>query len=124
MKNDNNTTNKSNNETYTIPKNIVDALHQYINDLTEKNKKHERFEQKLYEERVKERQCKSCSDCARYWNMNCRGICHPLNCGDFIDISSNEIKEYIKWKIIGVMRSLDIPESVIYDVEEMNANDL
>jgi len=60
-----------------------------------------------------------CSDCAKC-GISCTANKMPSTCNDFIYATSPDMREYIRWKVIAIMESLNVSESNINAVKNMS----
>lgn len=59
-----------------------------------------------------------CAHCAKF-GISCPSIAQPSNCSQFINISSDDVREYVRWRVVAIMESLNIPEDKINEVKNM-----
>lgn len=60
-----------------------------------------------------------CSDCAKSGiSCNCNSM--PSVCGKFIHATSNEMREYIRYKVMDIMHQVGVEEDKINTVSKMD----
>lgn len=59
-----------------------------------------------------------CAHCAKS-GISCTSSAQPSNCSQFINVSSDDVREYVRWKVVAIMESLNIPEDKINEVKTL-----
>lgn len=59
-----------------------------------------------------------CGHCAKF-GISCPSIAQPSNCSQFINVSSDDVREYVRWRVVAIMESLNIPEDKINEVKTL-----
>lgn len=60
-----------------------------------------------------------CAHCAKF-GISCPSIAQPSNCSQFINISSDDVRKYIRSKVIDIMEQIGIEQDKIQAVAKMD----